>query len=108
MSRPALTGLVLIGTLTVPLLCSAGGVLAVTQKSRAFSTREANVTRGTTVHFGNEDDYPHQIRVTGPGLDFESDLQASGEVVNVTLVAPGVYEVRCGIHPRMRMTISTH
>lgn len=105
--RTALNGLVLVGTLAAPLLCFAADVLTVTQKNRAFGTREVAVNRGTVVRFGNEDDYPHQIRVSGPGFDFESDLQAPGETMNVTLATQGVYEVRCGIHPRMRMTINT-
>ena len=61
--------------------------------------------RGETVRFTNEDDFPHQIAVRGAGYEFASDLQAPGEVVEVAPPSAGAFEVRCGVHPRMRMTI---
>ena len=84
---------------------SAAHVVAVAQKGRAFAVREVQVERGGVVRFTNEDDFPHQIAVRGAGYEFESDLQAPGGVVEVTPPSAGAFEVRCGVHPRMRMTI---
>lgn len=84
---------------------SAAHVVAVAQKGRAFAVREVQVERGGAVRFTNEDDFPHQIAVRGAGYEFESDLQAPGGVVEVTPPSAGAFEVRCGVHPRMRMTI---
>lgn len=79
--------------------------VTVAQKGRAFAAREVRVERGGAVRFTNEDDFPHQIAVRGAGYEFDSDLQTPGAVVEVTPPSAGAFEVRCGIHPRMRMTI---
>ena len=106
MRFPALTLVLIAGITLAPLLCLAADMLTVTQRGRSFGEREATVARGTVVRFGNADEFPHQIRVTGPELDFESALQATGETVEVALDVAGMFEVRCGIHPRMRLTVT--
>lgn len=96
-----------IGVLTVPSLRSqAAELLIVAQKNRAFAVRSISVSRGSTVSFSNEDDYAHQLRIIGPGLDLDSELQPPGEPLEVLFAQVGSFEVRCGIHPRMRMTVT--
>ena len=80
-------------------------LVTVTQKDRAFGVRDIQMERGGTVRFINEDDFPHQINVRGNGLNTESGLQGPGETIEVALPLVGDFAVRCGIHPRMRMTI---
>lgn len=91
------------------LLLSSGalssGVLAATmvsQKGRTFRPAEINIPRGETVTFTNEDSYIHQVYVSGL---FESDEKAPGENVNQTFTAAGTFQVRCRIHPTMKLTI---
>lgn len=83
----------------------AAEAAVVAQKDRAFTVSEVVVERGSTVRFTNEDDFPHQISIGGAGLDFDSGLQGPGELVEVIARSAGVFHVRCGIHPRMRMTL---
>lgn len=83
----------------------AAQVVVVAQKDRAFGVDEAAVERGGVIRFTNEDDFPHQISISGAGLEFDSGLQGPGELVEVAAMAPGLFQVRCGIHPRMRMAI---
>ena len=94
-----------LGTAGLPWAALASAVVEVAQKNRTFAVREAEVAPGTILHFTNEDDFPHQIHVTGPGLDIDSPLQNSGQAVDITFPAAGTFEVRCGIHPRMRMSV---
>lgn len=98
---PSLAALALAAA--VPAL--AAQVVVVVQAGRAFGVGEVVVERGGTVRFTNEDDFPHQVAISGAGLDFDSGLQGPGEVVEVTAKAAGTFQVRCGIHPRMRMLI---
>ena len=98
---PCLAALAL--AVAVPAL--AAQVILVAQKDRTFAVDEVVVERGGVVRFTNEDDFPHQISVSGGGVEFDSGLQGPGELVEVAAKAAGTFQVRCGIHPRMRMTI---
>ena len=95
----------------VLLLAALGLVLAtacasadavVTQKSRAFRPTDVTVNRGEAVTFTNDDSYIHQIYVDGL---FDSDEKAPGENLNETFPRSGTFQVRCHIHPIMRMTV---
>lgn len=94
-----------------PFLAAFGLVLAigpaaadavVTQKSRAFRPTDVTVNRGETATFTNDDSYIHQIYVEGL---FDSDEKAPGENLNETFPRSGSFQVRCHIHPTMRMTV---
>jgi plastocyanin len=89
----------------VPGLLLSSGVLAATvvsQKGRTFRPAEISIPRGETVTFTNEDSYIHQVYVSGL---FESDEKAPGENLNQTFTAAGTFQVRCRIHPTMKLTI---
>lgn len=94
--------------LGLPLLARADAIVTVVQKDRAFDMRELRTAAGTSIRFTNEDDFPHQISVSGPGLEVESPLQAPGEVATVAIPAAGMFKVRCGIHPKMRLTVTAY
>lgn len=89
----------------LPWAALASAATEIVQRNRTFAVAEAEVEAGTTVRFTNEDDFPHQIHVTGPDMNLDSPLQGSGQVVEVAFPAPGTFDVRCGIHPRMRMSV---
>jgi plastocyanin len=74
----------------------------VNQKGRTFRPGEINIARGETVTFTNEDSYIHQVYVSGL---FESDERAPGENVNQVFTAAGTFQVRCRIHPTMKLTV---
>ncbi|HEY4077395.1 MAG TPA: cupredoxin domain-containing protein [Rhizomicrobium sp.] len=74
----------------------------VVQKGRAFRPREVTINKGETLTFTNEDSYLHQIYVEGL---FDSEERAPGQNLNETFPATGTFEVRCHIHPIMRMTV---
>ena len=83
---------------TVPAAADA----VVIQKSRAFRPTEVTVTKGERVTFTNDDSYIHQIYVDGL---FDSDEKARGENLNETFPKSGTFQVRCHIHPIMRMAV---
>ena len=80
----------------------AAAATVVNQKGRTFRPGEINIARGETVTFTNEDSYIHQVYVSGL---FESDEKAPGENVNQTFNAAGTFQVRCRIHPTMKLTV---
>ncbi|MDB5741195.1 MAG: hypothetical protein JWP16_2235 [Alphaproteobacteria bacterium] len=76
--------------------------LKIVQKGRAFRPAEVAITPGQTLTFTNEDSFIHQIYVDGL---FDSNEKAPGENLNETFPKAGTFQVRCHIHPTMRMTV---
>jgi len=74
----------------------------VTQKGRAFRPAEVTINRGESLTFTNEDSFIHQIYVDGL---FDSEEKVPGENLTEAFAATGTFQVRCHIHPTMRMTV---
>jgi len=91
---------------TFPFTALAVLPVNVIQKGKIFSVETITLTPGQVVRFENQDSFPHQINVSGPGKAFDSDLQDAGQLIDVPFPSIGRFDVRCGIHPRMRMTVS--
>ena len=95
--------LVGLGLVISPLI--AASLTSVSQRNRNFEVAELHIARGGAVRFTNDDAFPHQIAVLGPSLQYESDLIAPHQAVELQFLDFGRFDVRCGIHPRMRMTV---
>lgn len=83
----------------------AAGMVVVDQKGLAFSTASLTVDKGTLVSFQNSDSTSHNILVTGNGVTLNSGLQAPGVAFKAPFLKSGTYQVICGIHPKMKMTV---
>ena len=94
--------LLLAGLLAPLLAAPAFAATIVVQKGRAFRPAEVSIARGETVTFTNDDSYIHQVYVTGL---FDSAEKAPGENLNETFPSAGTFQVRCHIHPTMKMTV---
>jgi plastocyanin len=77
----------------------------VIQKSRAFHPTEVTINRGESLTFTNNDEFIHQIYAQGAGFSFDSDEKNPGENITETFTATGTFEVRCHIHPKMKLTV---
>jgi len=84
----------------------AGGFIDVTQLNRAFSVAALTLHVGDTVRFNNKDPFNHQIYVKSLDFNFDSPEQVPGETVNLTFTKPGTFDVQCGIHPRMHLSVT--
>ena len=92
----------LAGAVGVP----AAAPVTVTQKGLQFSAADLEVNKGQTVVFMNDDRTPHNITVSGGGVNLNSGLQPPGVEFKVPFSKPGTYAVSCGIHPKMKMTVT--
>ncbi|HEY2684481.1 MAG TPA: plastocyanin/azurin family copper-binding protein [Steroidobacteraceae bacterium] len=84
----------------------ADAPITVTQKGLQFSVEELTVKKGQTVVFVNDDRTAHNITVSGQGLNLNGGLQQPGAEFKVPFAKPGVYQVSCGIHPKMKLSIT--
>lgn len=96
------TYLVLACFLTVALTAQAADNRRVVQKGRAFRPAEVTIMRGEALTFTNDDSFIHQIYVDG---QFDSEERGPGENINQTFLRTGTFQVRCHIHPTMKMTV---
>jgi cytochrome c peroxidase len=61
---------------------------------------------GEVLRILNDDTRTHNVRIDGPGMSFNSDGQNPGDAVTVGFDQPGHFDVICGIHPEMRLSIN--
>ncbi len=74
----------------------------ISQKGRAFRPAEITIARNESLTFTNEDSFIHQVYVNGM---FDSEEKGPGEVLNETFPRAGTFQVRCHIHPTMRLIV---
>ena len=97
-----MTRTLLLAVLSLALAAPAFAATVVVQKGRAFRPAEITINRGETVTFTNDDSYIHQVYVEGL---FDSSEKAPGENLNEIFPGAGTFQVRCHIHPTMKMTV---
>jgi plastocyanin len=97
------------GFVLVAALAAAGAVSApeftVVQKNLEFSVRHLAIKVGDRVTFVNNDAVTHNVYSDTKGLAFEIELQPPGRADTVQFSRPGLAEVRCAIHPGMRLSV---
>jgi plastocyanin len=99
--------LALISTLLATAAIAAEPV-TVTQKGLVFTPNEVTLVKGQAIEFVNDDTTAHNVLVTGDGVSFNGGLQAPGGHVKYTFTKSGTFTVGCGIHPKMKLTITVN
>jgi plastocyanin len=74
----------------------------IAQSGRAFHPGEITINRGDSLTFTNQDDFIHQVYVSGL---FDSDEKAPGQKLTENFTQTGTFEVRCHIHPKMKLLV---
>ena len=96
--------------LAVAITMASGIVKAaeytISQKGKQFSVTTLSAQVGDTVVFDNDDKFAHNIYSETPGFEFDFRKQMPGEKDTLVLDKAVVFDVKCAIHPRMKMTIS--
>lgn len=77
----------------------------ISQKGKAFSAEELTISVGDKVVFKNEDDTSHNVFSSGEGMKFNLGIQKQGAESSHSFDKPGTVEVRCAIHPKMKLKI---
>ncbi|WP_201833452.1 cytochrome c peroxidase [Microvirga zambiensis] len=78
----------------------------VSQKDRRFTPGAVVLTVGEALRILNDDIRVHNVRVDGPDKSFNSDAQNPGDTVTIGFDRAGHYDVICGIHPEMRLSVN--
>lgn len=83
---------------------SAADVNEVKIDNFSFAPADISVPAGATVRWTNHDDIPHNV-VSTDKL-FKSEVLDTNEQFSHRFEKPGTYTYYCGLHPRMKATIT--
>ena len=82
-------------------------VVEVSQRGREFRPGHLDLNRDATVDIVNDDaDFTHHTYIASEQFSFDSGDQAPGRSVAIKFSKPGIFDVLCGIHPKMRLTVT--
>ena len=95
--------LIATAALVVPAL--AAGPIVISQKGRTFSPKSIVVKKGETVRFLNDDEYVHHAYIKSSGFNYDAGEIETEKFSEVQMNVPGSFEVRCAIHPKMRLVV---
>jgi plastocyanin len=85
---------------------TGGDVHELIQKRRSFGTDTLTINAGDSVSFVNGDPYAHNVYSRKPKGWLDLGIQEEGEQTAVVFDTPGLFDIRCRIHPKMRVTVS--
>ncbi len=88
-----------------PVASFADDAHIIVQQGRAFRPGEITINKGDALTFTNDDEFIHQIYVGGGGFSFDSDERAPGQNITQSFTQAGTFEVRCHIHPKMKLVV---
>jgi plastocyanin len=83
----------------------AAGDVTVFQENKKFAQEAVTIKAGQTVTFSNKDPFTHNVFSSTPGMSFELKTQKPGESSDVKFDKAGEADVRCAIHPQMKMKV---
>jgi plastocyanin len=88
--------------LAAPVAAFAADDHTIIQKGRRFLPAEISINRGESLTVTNEDEFIHQIY--NPDL-FDTEERRPGQNLKEVFPRAGTFEVRCHIHPKMKLIV---
>src|SRR5690242_4772789 len=108
MSGGVMRSLVVAAALLVFAVGSAAAQsrFVVHQEGKQFVPAKLTVQKGDTVVFQNDDAVVHNVFSETPGFEFNLKRQPAGASSSTRFSRAGVAEIRCAIHPGMKLSIT--
>ena len=97
-----------LGVVAVTATAAYAAQNFVGQKGRLFSPGAMSVKAGEAVVFKNDDSVTHHIYSSSRGHEFDLKTTSPGEDAQHTFTKRGRVDVRCGLHPGMRLVITVN
>lgn len=95
-----------LAILLMPLAAIAGTDYTVSQKGKKFRPSEISINVGDSIIFVNDDKTRHNVYSKSTGLEFKIKKQKPGDRNTISFDRAGTAEVRCAIHPKMKLVIT--
>jgi len=78
----------------------------ISQSNKTFSQAELTIKPGDKVVFKNDDNVTHNVFSVSKGAEFNLKTQAPGTANAVPFNNEGTVEIRCAIHPKMKLIVN--
>ena len=98
--------IIALGTTILPCLADGGKPHEVDQQERLFSVTEITIKPGEQISFNNKDSVTHNVFSKSSANAFTIKVQQPGEASLIDFKEEGVTEVRCAIHPKMKLIVT--
>jgi len=110
MSTPKSRGAVVVALIACGSAFSANAAeVPVDQKDLQFMPKALTIKAGDSVRFKDSDRIAHNVTIVNPdGTSEDKGMDTYNQQIVVPFPKPGVYHVRCRIHPMMTMTITVN
>lgn len=96
-----------IGALGFAVEAASGGTIHdIFQKRRSFGVSTISIKPGDSLTFINADPYAHNVYSREPKGWLDLGIQEEGERMSIVFDSSGKFDIRCRIHPKMRMMVS--
>lgn len=95
----------LILTFLLLFNANAADEVKIDQKDRTFSTDTVRLKPGQSIKFANSDTVSHNVFSTSKANGFTIKIQKPGASSTVQFKDKGVTDVRCAIHPKMKLKV---
>ena len=93
---------ILLLSLTGTAAFAADAAHTIVQSGRTFRPGDVTINRGESLTFTNNDEFIHQVYAEG---QFDSEEKSPGENLTESFTQAGTFQVRCHIHPKMKLTV---
>jgi plastocyanin len=81
-------------------------VITISQKRRKYAPVAVTIKPGDTLRIVNDDIFLHHAFVDSDAFQYDSGSMEEGETRDIQFTAVGAYQVKCAIHPRMRLDVT--
>ena len=85
---------------------SFAGDVEVIQKDKTFDKTSLELKVGESISFVNNDTVTHNVFSNSPDIKFDLKTQKPGETSKIKFDKAGTGEVRCAIHPGMKIAVT--
>ena len=93
-------------TLTLAAAGAHAADVAVDQVKERFDRDGLTIKAGDTITFTNSDPVKHNLTVVTPDEDSKDlGMEQPGARVSYVVDKKGMYDIRCSIHPKMKMKV---
>lgn len=89
------------------IAAAAAETVVVTQRGRVFEPSQVEISVGDSIRIVNDDaGLLHHAYLEDPAFTFDIGEQEPGDSNEVMFPVAGVFNVFCGIHPKMSLTVT--
>ena len=80
--------------------------IVISQKNRTYAPGAISIDKGQSIKIMNDDIFLHHAFIKSDDMEFDSGSMDEGESAVVKFSKPGVYDVKCAIHPKMNLEVT--